>query len=74
MTVEKNLEAEIDALLAKDDDTASIIDTLLAMPRPAGADDSWEKVLHERLQARLARRMREALEGDTDSKISRSAA
>lgn len=73
MTVEKNVEAEIDALLAEDE-TASIIDSLLAMPRPEDADDSWERALHARLQERLARKMRQVLDSGRESKNSRHAA
>lgn len=58
-------DRQIDALLRRDDD-ASIIDTLLAMPRgadPVAEGDAWERVLFARLQERLARRMRETIEG-----------
>lgn len=76
MTVDSKVEAEIDALLERDD-SASVIDTLLAMPRTRMAhntDETWEKVLHARLQARLARKMRETLEGKDGKKGERSAA
>jgi len=76
MTVDKRVEAEIDALLARDE-TTSVIDSLLSMPRVTAAndeDDTWEKILNARLQERLARRMREMLEGAEEQKGSRSAA
>jgi len=76
MTADKRVEAEIDALLARDE-TASVIDTLLSMPRIAAAndeDETWEKILNARLQERLARRMREMLEKAEEQKDSRSAA
>jgi len=76
MTVDKRVEAEIDALLARDE-TTSVIDTLLSMPRMTAAndeDETWEKILNARLQERLARRMREMLEGAEEQKGSRSAA
>ena len=76
MTVDSKVEAEIDALLGRDD-TASVIDTLLAMPRMRVADntdETWEKILHARLQARLARKMRETLEGTNGEKDERNAA
>ncbi|WP_163267492.1 hypothetical protein [Chelativorans alearense] len=76
MTADKRVDAEIDALLGRDE-TTSVIDTLLAMPRVEAANDpdgSWERVLHARLQARLARKMRRVLEEAPDRKGSRSAA
>jgi allophanate hydrolase subunit 1 len=75
MTVDRKVEAEIDALLAHDE-TTSVIDTLLAMPHVAvanDADETWEKALNARLQARLSRRLREIL-GDEHDRGSRSAA
>ncbi|WEX10174.1 hypothetical protein [Chelativorans sp. AA-79] len=74
MTVDKKVEAEIDALLACNDQ-ASVIDTLLSMPHAMAADDpAWEKLMHARLQERLARKMRDMLEGAEERKDSRSAA
>ena len=65
MEVEKSVEAEIDALLARDD-SSSVIDALLAIPTPAATGSSgeaWQQLLHARLQSRVSRRMRETLEG-----------
>ena len=76
MIADKKLEAEIDALLAGDN-SESVIDALLSMPRETradGADQTWERILHARLQERLARRMREMLEENEGRKGSRSAA
>ncbi|MCT8997682.1 hypothetical protein [Chelativorans intermedius] len=76
MTFDKRIEAEIDALLSRSE-TESFVDTLLRMPHAAAAndaDESWEKLLNARLQARLARRMREKLEGEQTSRDSRTAA
>ncbi|WP_274425944.1 hypothetical protein [Chelativorans sp. YIM 93263] len=73
MDVEDRIEAEIDALLAHDD-TESVIDALMSMPRSdSDPDDTWKKALHARLQERLARRMRKVLEDQPDKKT-RSAA
>jgi len=74
MSVDGKLEAEIDALLARDD-SASVIDMLLSMPHVMAADNAdWEKILHARLQARLARKMRDVLENAQEPNDSRSAA
>lgn len=76
MKINDRVEMEIDALLAHDD-TKSVIDAVMSMPHAKVAndtDDRWEKALHARLQARLARRMREVLEGSQADKPSRSAA
>ena len=74
MSVDRKVEAEIDALLARDD-SASVIDMLLSMPHVMAADNAdWEKILHARLQERLARKMREVLEGAGEPDNARSAA
>ncbi|WP_028033097.1 hypothetical protein [Chelativorans sp. J32] len=74
MSVDRKVEAEIDALLARDD-SASVIDMLLSMPHVMAADNAdWEKILHARLQERLARKMREVLEGAREPDNARSAA
>jgi len=74
MSVDRKVEAEIDALLARDD-SASVIDMLLSMPHVMAADNAdWEKILHARLQERLARKMREVLEGAREQDNARSAA
>lgn len=51
----------IDALLAPSE-PVSIIDGLLDLPGLEGAGDEWERVLRARLEARLAQRMRHAIE------------
>ncbi|WP_309084728.1 hypothetical protein [Chelativorans sp.] len=74
MKLDEELEAEIDALLARDD-RASVIDTLLSMPHAkAAGDPAWEKLLHARLQERLVRKMREMLDPADQGRDSRSAA
>lgn len=74
MDADDRIEAEIDTLLARDD-TASVIDALMSMPRTDGdPNGTWEKVLHARLQERLSRRMRDVLEGRQENKDTRSAA
>ena len=75
MNVEDKIEAEIDALLARDE-TTSVVDALLAMPQrmPANpADERWEKSLNARLQARLAQKMREVLEEQESTPVSDAA-
>lgn len=67
MEVEKSVEAEIDALLARDE-CSSVIDALLSIPSPtraAGGQKAWDDLLHARLQSRVSRRMRETLEQET---------
>lgn len=54
-------EREIDALLSRGG-TGSIFDRLMAMPNPvAGAATEWDRVVSARLEAHLARRMRDAV-------------
>lgn len=72
--VDEKADSDIEALLANDE-TTSVVDTLLAMPHALSADDeSWEKIMHARLQERLARKMREMLEGEQRDEDSRSVA
>lgn len=62
-------EAAIDALLARDEQ-ASIVDGLFALPGSgaAPAPDPWSRVVHDRLQARLAARMRRVISsGDEEA-------
>ncbi|MDN2565180.1 hypothetical protein N1F89_03010 [Aquibium sp. A9E412] len=54
-------EAEIDALLAAGEEL-SIVDSVLALPKGGAADPVWERAVHDRLQVRLARRLRQAIE------------
>lgn len=71
MTADKKVEEEIEALLSRDD-PESVIDSLLSMPPQAAANDEvWEKVLHARLQERLARKMRDMLEGGQEARASK---
>lgn len=66
----ENLDAEIDALLVRDD-TASIVDSLLSLPdehSSAAVSGEWGRVLAGRLQTRLAERMRRALGTEKESK------
>ncbi len=72
--VDEKADSDIEALLANDE-TTSVVDTLLAMPHALSADDeSWEKIMHARLQERLAHKMREMLEGEQRDEDSRSVA
>lgn len=56
---------EIEALLSICG-SASIVDRLLAIPRPRDADapNEWERAVTSRLQTRIAKMMRETLEGN----------
>ena len=54
---------QIDALLARGE-AGSIFDRLMAMPRPAAdATNEWDRAVINRLEAHLARRMRDMLDG-----------
>lgn len=58
---------QIDALLARGGEAGSIFDRLMAMPHPAGgADNEWDRAVMGRLEAHLARRMRDLLDGKDD--------
>ncbi|WP_315918977.1 hypothetical protein [Mesorhizobium sp. SP-1A] len=64
-----NSEREIDALLSRDE-TGSIIDRLMALPRPAANDrqtTEWDRAVAGRFEAHLARQMR-ALIGSDDER------
>jgi hypothetical protein len=54
---------EIEALLSVGG-SASIVDGLLAIPRPrdAGAPNEWERAITDRLQTRVSRMMRAQIE------------
>lgn len=56
---------EIEALLSMCG-SASIVDRLLAIPRPSNADapNEWERAVTSRLQTRIAKMMRQHLEGE----------
>ena len=58
-------DRQIDALLSNGG-TDSIIDRLMALPRPAAnqACDEWDRAVAGRMQMRLARQMRTLLERD----------
>jgi len=61
-------EYEIDALLSRDA-AASIIDRLMALPRPA--DDAqpaneWDRAVASRFETHLARQMRSLIDGQGD--------
>ena len=60
-------EPVIEALLARDEQT-SIVDGLFALPESGTADarDEWSRAVHDRLQARLAARMRRMIEAADD--------
>ncbi|MGC4026786.1 MAG: hypothetical protein QM744_17595 [Mesorhizobium sp.] len=56
---------EIEALLSMCG-SASIVDRLLAIPRPRNSDapNEWERAVTSRLQMRISNMMRETLEGN----------
>ncbi|TPN89938.1 hypothetical protein FJ987_02415 [Mesorhizobium sp. CU2] len=59
-------EREIDALLASGD-TGSIIDRLMALPRPT--DDvktEWDRAVSNRFEVRLARQMRSQMDSASE--------
>jgi hypothetical protein len=67
-------EREIDALLSPGQ-AGSIIDRLMAMPRPAPGQTSaneWDRAVASRLEAHLARQMR-ALIGEAEERRSDAA-
>jgi hypothetical protein len=59
-------EREIDALLSSGE-TGSIIDRLMALPRPT--DDvktEWDRAVSNRFEIRLARQMRSQMDGSSE--------
>ncbi len=65
-----NAEHEIDTLLSRDE-TGSIIDRLMALPRSAGAAqgaNEWDRAVAGRFEAHLARRMRAVIGGAEQSR------
>jgi hypothetical protein len=57
-------EHEIDALLSSDQ-AGSIIDRLMAMPRPAEGDrapNEWDRAVASRFETHLARQMRSLID------------
>ncbi len=65
-----NTEHEIDALLSRDEN-GSIIDRLMAMPRPATdpkKPSEWDRAVAGRFEAHLARRMRAVIGGAEQSR------
>lgn len=59
-------EREIDALLSNSE-AGSVIDQLMALPRPIAAIDGpnvWERAVSSRLEAHLARHMRSLIDGE----------
>jgi hypothetical protein len=59
-------EREIDALLSSGE-TGSIIDRLMALPRPT--DDvktEWDRAVSNRFEIRLARQMRLQMDGSSE--------
>lgn len=67
---EDRFETKIEALLSFEP-TSSIVDSLLALPDEEELKSeagSFGRVVHDRLQARLAQKMRAAIEGDEDGK------
>jgi hypothetical protein len=61
-------DRQIDALLARGGVAGSIFDRLMAMPgsAAAAAADEWDRAVIGRLEAHLARRMRDVLDGKAD--------
>ena len=60
---------QIDALLARGGDAGTIFERLMAMPGPAAeAANEWDRAVIGRLEAHLARRMRDLLDGAGDTR------
>lgn len=61
-------EREIDALLSSGE-TGSIIDRLMALPRPTDdAKTEWDRAVSNRFEIRLARQMRSQIDGAGERK------
>ncbi|HEY6633309.1 MAG TPA: hypothetical protein VIZ90_17805 [Rhizobiaceae bacterium] len=61
---QSGFDAQVGALLDRNDETASIIDRLMAMP-PSSEDDAspeWDAAVTRRLERRLADTMRAIIE------------
>lgn len=59
-------EREIDALLSSTE-AGSVIDQLMALPRPIAAIEGanvWDRAVNSRLEAHLARHMRSLIDGE----------
>jgi hypothetical protein len=55
-------EHEIDALLSQGE-AGSIVDRLMALPRPAGTvrDNEWDRAVASRFQSHLVKQMRQVI-------------
>ena len=59
-------EREIDALLSSGE-TGSIIDRLMALPRPTdNVKNEWDRAVSSRFEVRLARQMRSQMDAGSD--------
>ncbi|TPI20412.1 hypothetical protein FJW07_00135 [Mesorhizobium sp. B3-1-9] len=59
-------EREIDALLSSGE-TGSIIDRLMALPRPTNdVKTEWDRAVSNRFEIRLARQMRSQMDSASD--------
>jgi hypothetical protein len=63
-------DAQAGALLDRTHESASIVDSLMAMPLPDDGDGprTWNSAVAQRLERRLADAMRDRIEGDPDKK------
>jgi hypothetical protein len=61
-------EREIDALLSSGE-TGSIIDRLMALPRPTDdAKTEWDRAVSNRFEVRLAKQMRSQMDNTSERK------
>jgi len=59
-------EREIDALLSSGE-TGSIIDRLMALPRPTDdVKNQWDRAVSNRFEIRLARQLRSQMDGSSE--------
>ena len=65
------LDRQIGALLDRVGQSQSIVDSLMALPLPAGEDGAlteWDLAVLRRLESRLSASMRSVLEGEPERK------
>jgi hypothetical protein len=67
---QSGFDAQVGALLDRIHESASIIDSLMAMPLPGEGDAApeWDAAVTRRLERRLAETMRVIIEGEPEKK------
>ncbi len=68
----KGFDAQVGALLDRVHESASIVDSLMAMPLPGETDapPEWDAAVTRRLERRLVDAMRSILEAEEQSRVS----